>query len=113
VTQAPAPTLGRKIVGVFINAFGLVAAAAGLYCAGLGIAAIFHIVMLTRARSTAGLGSPAIAIVGMFDVVFVFVFIFLAVICLSIGAWILEPLRRWRGWRLRRAQRAARISTDP
>jgi hypothetical protein len=111
--QKPAPTVGRKIVGLFINAFGLVAAAAGFYCAALGIAAIFHIVMIARNRSTAGLGAPAVAIVGMFDVVFVFVFVCLAFICLLIGAWILEPIDRWRRWRLRRAQQAARMSAGP
>jgi hypothetical protein len=105
--------VGRKIVGLFIDAFGLVSAAAGLYCTALGIAAISHIVMMTRARSTGGLGSPAIAIVGMFDIVFVFVFFSLAFICLLIGAWILEPLGRWRRWRLRHAERAGRISVGP
>jgi hypothetical protein len=44
---------------------------------------------------------------------FVFLFGFATVICLSIGAWILEPVRRWRARRLRRAQHSAETSTKP
>jgi hypothetical protein len=108
----PPPTTGRKVVGVFINAFGLVAAVAGFYFAALAIGSIAHIVTMARSRTTAGLAAPAIAVVGMFDIMFVFVFGFVAVICLSIGAWILEPLDRWRSWRRRRAQATPPASSD-
>src|SRR6476661_722160 len=106
--RTPPPTTGRKVVGVFINAFGLVAAVAGFYFLALAIGSIAHIVTMARSRTTAGLASPAIAVVGMFDILFVFV----AVICLSIGAWILEPLDRWRSWRRRRAQGTPPASSD-
>jgi hypothetical protein len=104
--QKPAPTIGRKIVDVFINAFGLVAAGAGFYFAALTIGSIAHVVTLARNRAPTGLGGPAIAIVGMFDVMFVFVFGFVAVMCFSIGAWILEPVTWWRRRRARRTERA-------
>ena len=104
--QEPAPTTGRKIVGVFINGFGLVAAGAGFYFAALTIGSIAHVVTVARNRAPTGLGGPAMAIAGMFDIMFVFVFGFVAVMCFSIGAWILEPVARWRSWRVRRAERS-------
>jgi hypothetical protein len=106
---APVPTpatTGRKIVDVFISAFGLVAAGAGFYFAALAIRSIAHVVTLARSRAPTGLGGPAIAVAGMFDVMFVFLFGFVAVMCFSIGSWILEPVARWRSWRVRRAERA-------
>ena len=110
--QNPPRTTGRKIVGLFISAFGLVAAAAGFYFAALAIGSIAHVVSMARSRAPAGLAAPAIAAVGMFDVMFIFVFGFAAVVCLAIGAWILEPLHRWRSWRLRRAQQTPPASAD-
>jgi uncharacterized BrkB/YihY/UPF0761 family membrane protein len=102
----PARTIGRRIVDVLINAFGLVAAGSGFYFGFLTIQSIITAVSIAyHARSQpAGLGGPAVGIVGMFDIIFVFVFGFATVVCLSIAGWILEPVSRWRR---RRAQQTA------
>src|SRR3954469_6641510 len=100
----PERTIGRRIVGVVIMTFGLVAAGAGFYFAFLTIRVVVTVaeMALQKPPITAGLGAPAVAIVGMFDIIFIFVFGFAAGICLTIGAWILEPRDRWRRWRLQR-----------
>ena len=114
MTRDPAPGIGRRIVNVAINAFGLVAAAAGFYFAFLTIGAAFSVAeMAFRHRTpTGGLAAPAVAMVGMFDIIFVFVFGFAAGICLTIGAWILEPSDRWRRWRVKRQADTASPSRE-
>ncbi|HEY1953910.1 MAG TPA: hypothetical protein VGG76_13980 [Gemmatimonadaceae bacterium] len=99
--------MGRKIVDVLIKLFGLIATGGGLYFTALTIGSIARVVMMAKSHATPGLAAPALAIVGMFQVVFVFVFGFVAAICLSIGVWILEPIDRWRAWRAHRARDAA------
>jgi hypothetical protein len=101
--QKPARTIGRRIVDALVNAFGLVAAGAGLYFGFLTIQSIVTVASIAyHARSQpGGLAGPAVGVVGMFDIIFVFVFGFATVICLSIGAWILEPVARWRQRRAR------------
>jgi hypothetical protein len=104
MTREPARTIGRRIIDVAIKAFGLVAAVAGIYFAFLTIQTVVTVLEMAvkNPPMTAGLGAPALAIVEMFDIIFIFVFGFAAGICLTIGAWILEPSDRWRRWRLQR-----------
>ena len=85
----------RKAVGVITNAFGILATVAGLYFAYDVLTSIRSLAGLSRAQS-AGLATPAIAVTGVFDVMMIFVMGILSLICLSIGAWILEPITRWR-----------------
>ena len=108
-------TIGRGIVNVAIKAFGLIAAAAGFYFAVLTIEDVFTIAeMAVRNRAQpSGFAAPALALVGMFDIIFVFVFGFAAGICLTIAAWILEPGDRWRRWRLRRQADLSRPPAQP
>lgn len=114
MTRDPARSIGRGVVNVAIKTFGLVAAAAGFYFAVLAIEDVFTVAeMAVRNRpQPGGLAAPALAMVGMFDVIFVFVFGFAAAICLTIAAWILEPSDRWRRWRLQRQADLLRPPAD-
>lgn len=94
---APASPI-RRAVGVIINAFGILATAAGLYFAYDVVTSILSLAGIARAPS-AGLAGPAVMMTGMIDVMIIFVMGSLSLICLAIGAWILEPIARWRRWR--------------
>jgi len=52
-------------------------------------------------KQPTGPAGPALAIVGLLGFFGIFVFGVLAAVCITIAAWILEPLRRWRELRAR------------
>ena len=95
------PSRARKVVGVLLNAAALAAAAGGAYFLVETIQSLIHVIGLSRASQPAGPAGPAVAILGVFDVMFIFVFGLMAGICLAFAAWILEPISRWRNWRSR------------
>ncbi len=97
--SAKQPSLARQIVGILINAIGIAAAVCGGTLAYNATTSAIDLVRLIHAAPQGGLAGPGIAVVGMLDVMIVFVLGTVAVLSLALAAWILEPMRRWREWR--------------
>jgi hypothetical protein len=95
-------TPARRAANALLNAVGIGAALFGTYFLFETIKVVVEIVREARHSQPAGLAGPAVAIVGMFSIFAIFVFAFVAAVFLSIAGWILEPVRRWREWRLKR-----------
>jgi hypothetical protein len=115
------PGRARKIVTVVLNTIGIAAAGGGLYFTVQVVEVILNLVGLTRlepppgtAESVAGTARGVSAFLGAFDLLFIFVFGAIAVVCFLIAAWLLEPFQRWRNWRAISSHRlASSVATHP
>ena len=100
------PSRGRKVVRVLLNAGGLSAAIVGVYFTVDVVKAIIDLVRLARsepphgtAEAVAGTSRGVSTFLGGFDLLFIFVFGAIAVMCYLIAIWLLDPFQRWRDWR--------------
>ncbi len=86
-------------------AIGTAALVLGVYCAFLAGGAVWDFVSLLGAMSRLPEGQAGIPllIAGIFLFVFAAVLSSATALLILIAAWALEPRRRWRGWRSRRA----------
>jgi hypothetical protein len=107
VTGERKPSGARKVVRVLLNTIGIGAAAGGTYFTVLVVTSILDIAQLARSQpqtgAAAGTAHGVTAFLGAFDLLFIFVFGAIAVICFLIAVWLLEPFQRWRTWRANRA----------
>jgi hypothetical protein len=106
VTGERKPSGARKVVRVLLNSIGIGAAAGGTYFTVLVVSAILDIIRLVRsnpqkgiAEAAAGTSHAAMALLGGLNLLFIFVFGSIAVICFLIAVWLLDPFQRWRDWR--------------
>jgi hypothetical protein len=96
------PALQGRYARGAITAAGMVAAILGVYFAYLTAGAIWKFILLLRALSSLPEGQAGIPILiaGFISLVFVLVLGSVTGLLLLIGAWGLEPRRRWREWRV-------------
>lgn len=100
------PSRARRVVGVVLNTVGISAAIGGIYFTVDVVKAIIDVVRLAKseppqgtAGAVAGTTRGVSTFLGAFDLLFIFVFGAIAVICYLIAIWLLDPFQRWRDWR--------------
>src|SRR5438105_11168759 len=104
MSKMPRRSRARQIVNVSLNVFGIIAAGLGIYFVFEMVSGIVMLASFANPKQPTGPAGPALAIVGLLGFFGIFVFGMLAAVCITIAAWILEPVRRWQEWRAKLAR---------